>query len=61
MERDDAERAQRMVEEQIMRALANRKTTDEDDTPVHSDLVRSDEEEKSESCYNARVQQVQCT
>ena len=47
MDRDDAERSQRMVEEQIIRALANRKRTDEEDTPVFSELMRSDEEEKS--------------
>ena len=53
MERDDAERSQRMVEEQIMRALANRKRTDEEDTPVHTELVRSEEEDKSELCQTA--------
>lgn len=51
MDRDDAERSQRMVEEQIIRALANRKRTDEEDTPVFSELMRSDEEEKSKKLF----------
>jgi len=47
MDKDDEERLQKAVEEQIARALASKGEDLEEETVPHSELYRENEEEKS--------------
>lgn len=51
MDKDDEEKTQKVIEQQIERALASRKT--EDEATVYTELQRDNEEEKGESWCSA--------
>ncbi len=46
MDKDDEDRSQRIIEQQIARAQATKGSDEEEETPVYTELQRKDEEEK---------------